>query len=66
MFCWATSSTGSARSGRPADRGALPTGARAAIAASILYAAGVREVSLYGSGFAEWSAAGQPVETASA
>jgi len=42
------------------------TGARAAIAASILYARGVREVSLYGSGFAEWSAAGQPVETASA
>jgi hydroxyacylglutathione hydrolase len=38
------------------------TGARAAIAASLLRARGVDEVRVYGGGFAEWSAAGQPVE----
>ena len=38
------------------------TGARGAIAASILLARGVPEVSLYGAGFAEWSAAGHPTE----
>jgi hydroxyacylglutathione hydrolase len=38
------------------------TGGRAAIAASLLRARGVSDVRLYGGGFAEWSAAGQPVE----
>jgi hydroxyacylglutathione hydrolase len=38
------------------------TGARAAIAASLLRARGVADVHLYSGGFAEWSAAGLPVE----
>jgi len=38
------------------------TGARAAIAVSLLKARGLGEVVLYTGGFAEWSAAGQPVE----
>jgi hydroxyacylglutathione hydrolase len=38
------------------------TGARAAIAASLLRALGIEEVYLYGGGFAEWSASGQAVE----
>jgi len=38
------------------------TGARAAIAASLLKARGLADVLLYVGGFAEWSAAGQPVE----
>src|SRR5690349_385211 len=38
------------------------TGARAAIAVSLLKARGLEEVVLYTGGFAEWSAAGQPVE----
>jgi rhodanese-related sulfurtransferase len=39
------------------------TGSRATIAASILVARGIPNVSLYRGGFAEWSAAGHPVET---
>ena len=39
------------------------TGGRAAIAASLLYARGVRDVQLFGGGFAEWREAGHPVET---
>ena len=39
------------------------TGARAAIAASLLYARGVRDVVLFGGGFAEWRAAGHAIET---
>ena len=42
------------------------TGARAAMAASLLLARGIPDVRLYGGGFAEWSAAGRPVETARA
>jgi NAD(P)-dependent dehydrogenase (short-subunit alcohol dehydrogenase family) len=38
------------------------TGARAAIAASLLHARGVADVYLYGGGFAEWRAAGYAVE----
>jgi hydroxyacylglutathione hydrolase len=38
------------------------TGGRAAIAASLLRARGLGDVRLYGGGFAEWSAAGLPVE----
>jgi hydroxyacylglutathione hydrolase len=38
------------------------TGARAAIAVSLLKARGLEEVCLYTGGFAEWSAAGQAVE----
>jgi hydroxyacylglutathione hydrolase len=38
------------------------TGARAAIAASLLRARGMADVYLFGGGFAEWSAAGQAVE----
>jgi hydroxyacylglutathione hydrolase len=38
------------------------TGARAAIAVSLLKARGLQDVLLYIGGFAEWSAAGQPVE----
>jgi hydroxyacylglutathione hydrolase len=38
------------------------TGARAAIAASVLRARGLEGVYLYSGGFAEWSAAGQAVE----
>jgi hydroxyacylglutathione hydrolase len=38
------------------------TGARAAMAASLLLARGIPDVWLYGGGFAEWSAAGRPVE----
>jgi len=38
------------------------TGGRAAIAASLLKARGVGDVRVYSGGFAEWSAAGQPVE----
>jgi hydroxyacylglutathione hydrolase len=38
------------------------SGARAAIAASLLRARGVSDVRLYGGGFADWSAAGRPVE----
>jgi hydroxyacylglutathione hydrolase len=40
------------------------TGARAAIAASLLRARGFHEVSQFPGGFAEWRAAGRPVETA--
>lgn len=39
------------------------TGARAALAASLLRARGFRDVQLLSSGFAEWLAAGQPVQT---
>jgi hydroxyacylglutathione hydrolase len=39
------------------------TGPRAAIAASLLLARGFRNVELFSSGFAEWRASGQPVET---
>jgi hydroxyacylglutathione hydrolase len=42
------------------------TGARAAIAASLLVAAGVQDVRLYSGGYAEWSAAGQPTGQAPA
>jgi len=42
------------------------SGARAAIAASLLAARGVPNVRLYGGGYAEWSAAGQPTERPSA
>lgn len=38
------------------------SGGRAAIAASLLMARGVQNVHLYGGGYAEWSAAGQPTE----
>jgi hydroxyacylglutathione hydrolase len=38
------------------------TGARAAIATSLLQARGIKDVYLYGGGFAEWSASGQTVE----
>ncbi len=38
------------------------SGARAAIAASLLAANGIPDIRLYGGGFAEWSAAGLPVE----
>lgn len=38
------------------------TGARAAIAVSLLHARGLEDVLLYVGGFAEWSAAGNPVE----
>jgi hydroxyacylglutathione hydrolase len=37
------------------------TGARAAIAASLLMARGLDDVRVYGGGFSEWSAAGHPV-----
>jgi hydroxyacylglutathione hydrolase len=40
------------------------TGARAAMAASILRARGFNDVRLFPGGFAEWRAAGQPVESA--
>ncbi len=40
------------------------TGARAAIAASVLHARGRADVRLYGGGYAEWSAAGHPTEKA--
>jgi hydroxyacylglutathione hydrolase len=39
------------------------TGSRAAIAASVLKARGFGDVRLYAGGFAEWRAAGKPVET---
>ncbi len=39
------------------------TGSRAAIAASLLKARGFDDVRLFTGGFAEWSAAGKPVET---
>jgi hydroxyacylglutathione hydrolase len=39
------------------------TGSRAAMAASLLRARGFRDVQLFSSGFAEWRAAAQPVET---
>jgi hydroxyacylglutathione hydrolase len=39
------------------------TGPRASIAASLLRARGFRDVQLFSSGFAEWRATGQPVET---
>jgi hydroxyacylglutathione hydrolase len=39
------------------------TGARAAIAVSLLRARGLQDVLLYAGGFAEWSAAGQATET---
>lgn len=39
------------------------TGARAAIAASLLRARGYDQVQLFSGGFAEWREAGQPVET---
>jgi hydroxyacylglutathione hydrolase len=39
------------------------TGARAAMAASLLRARGFREVSQFLGGFAEWQAAGHPVES---
>jgi hydroxyacylglutathione hydrolase len=42
------------------------SGARAAIAASLLLASGIPNVRLYGGGYAEWSGAGQPTERASA
>lgn len=42
------------------------TGARAAIAASLLRARGVADVRVYGGGFAEWNAAGLPVEQGAA
>jgi hydroxyacylglutathione hydrolase len=38
------------------------TGARAAIAVSLLKARGLEDVFLYPGGFAEWSASGQAVE----
>jgi hydroxyacylglutathione hydrolase len=38
------------------------SGARAAIAASLLAARGVSDLRLYGGGYAEWSGAGQPTE----
>jgi hydroxyacylglutathione hydrolase len=40
------------------------TGARAAMAASLLRARGFRDVAQFPGGFAEWLAAGQPVESA--
>jgi hydroxyacylglutathione hydrolase len=51
----------------PRDRAVIVhchTGARAAMAASLLRARGLREVSQFPGGFAEWRAAGQPVESA--
>jgi hydroxyacylglutathione hydrolase len=39
------------------------TGSRAAVAASLLRARGFTDVALFSSGFAEWRAAAQPVET---
>jgi hydroxyacylglutathione hydrolase len=51
----------------PADRPLVvhcQTGARAAIAVSILHARGRAGVRLYWGGFAEWSAAGHPAEQA--
>jgi hydroxyacylglutathione hydrolase len=51
----------------PRDRPLLvhcQTGARAAIAASLLRARGFREVSQFPGGFAEWRSAGRPVESA--
>jgi hydroxyacylglutathione hydrolase len=51
----------------PRDRPVIvhcQTGVRAAIAASLLRARGFREVSLFPGGFAEWRAAGRPVESA--
>jgi hydroxyacylglutathione hydrolase len=39
------------------------TGSRAAIAASLLRARGLREIFLFSGGFAEWRGAGQPIET---
>jgi hydroxyacylglutathione hydrolase len=39
------------------------TGPRAAIAASLLRARGFSDVQLFSSGFAEWRAAGQPIES---
>ena len=51
----------------PADRPLVvhcQSGARAALAASILHARGRLDVRLYGGGFAEWSAAGHPTEKA--
>jgi hydroxyacylglutathione hydrolase len=50
----------------PRDRPVIvhcQTGARAAMAASLLRARGFREVSQFPGGFAEWSAAGHPVES---
>jgi hydroxyacylglutathione hydrolase len=50
----------------PRDRPVIvhcETGARAAMAASLLRARGFREVSQFPGGFAEWRAAGQPVES---
>lgn len=41
------------------------TGSRAAIAASLLRASGFGDVRLFTGGFAEWQAAGNPVETSS-
>jgi hydroxyacylglutathione hydrolase len=40
------------------------SGARAAIAASLLRARGFNQVSQFAGGFAEWRTAGRPVETA--
>jgi hydroxyacylglutathione hydrolase len=42
------------------------SGARAAIAASVLAAHGVTDVRLYGGGYAEWSAAGHPTASGAA
>ena len=50
----------------PRDRPVIvhcQTGARAAMAASLLRARGFREVSQFPGGFAEWRAAGRPVES---
>jgi hydroxyacylglutathione hydrolase len=49
----------------PRDRSVIvhcQTGARAAIAASLLQARGFSDVRLFPGGFAEWHAAGQPEE----
>ena len=53
----------------PRDRAVIvhcQTGARAAMAASILRARGFDDVQQFPGGFAEWRAAGQPVESGSA
>jgi hydroxyacylglutathione hydrolase len=50
----------------PRDRSLIvhcQTGARAAMAASVLRARGLSDVRLFSGGFAEWKAAGLPVET---
>jgi hydroxyacylglutathione hydrolase len=50
----------------PRDRSVIvhcQTGARGAIAASLLRARGYSDIRLFPGGFAEWQAAGQPVET---